>query len=276
MQVVTREITPEFARKLLENNRANRPVDRATVSRYAVDMRAGRWRHTHQGFCVGKDDTLVDGQHRCLAIIEAGVPITAQITYDDAVTSAMDVPLDEGRRRSVQDSYNLPSPLVYVARAFGRVCESSNTLTNQRVVDYAGVLEGVLDVLLIEGTSSVRKTLSAAAVRVGAMLHMVSKPLDVQVQVAKQYRALVLQDFANMTPSVCSLYRVLVGTGARGDSTALHRAYIAFDPARPGRERITLRDPAKVASEIRAKARELLSPLFAARGLPPIPGAEGF
>jgi len=73
-------ITPEIAKKMLEVNRHNRTINYRRVVMYARDMRAGKWLLTHQGIAFGEDGDLLDGQHRLLAVIEAGVPVRFTIT----------------------------------------------------------------------------------------------------------------------------------------------------------------------------------------------------
>lgn len=94
-------VTPELATKWLEGNTHNRPVRDSVVLRYAADMKAGRWKQTHQGIAMDENGTLIDGQHRLFAVIEAGVPVLMQVTYNlpmDAQTV-----VDDNVRRSVVD-----------------------------------------------------------------------------------------------------------------------------------------------------------------------------
>ena len=73
-------VTPEMAAEWLKNNRLNRPVDRAAVTRLADAIRGGRWMLTHQGPALGADGSLLDGQHRLLAIIAAGIAVPMLVT----------------------------------------------------------------------------------------------------------------------------------------------------------------------------------------------------
>lgn len=69
-------VTPAMATKWLEEgNTHNRKVRDSVVMRYAADMKAGRWKQTHQGIAFNGDGTLLDGQHRLFAIIEADTEV---------------------------------------------------------------------------------------------------------------------------------------------------------------------------------------------------------
>lgn len=54
-------ITPKKARELLKLNTRNRKLSKALVSKYAGDMRAGRWPYNGDPIRVSKDGVLLDG-----------------------------------------------------------------------------------------------------------------------------------------------------------------------------------------------------------------------
>ncbi len=94
-------VTPELATKWLEGNTHNRKVRDSVVARYASDMKNGRWRQTHQGIAFDEDATLIDGQHRLFAVIEAETNVLMQVTYGLPLDSQKVV--DDGLARTVVD-----------------------------------------------------------------------------------------------------------------------------------------------------------------------------
>src|SRR5690242_4011344 len=68
-------ITPAIAEAYLAKNEINRTVRKAAVSAYARDMANGDWITTGEAIQFDWFDRMIDGQHRLLAIIEAGVSI---------------------------------------------------------------------------------------------------------------------------------------------------------------------------------------------------------
>jgi hypothetical protein len=64
-------ITPEIAASYLTNNRCNRPISWKLVSEFALLMSRNQWPLTHQGIAFASDRSMIDGQKRCLACIEA-------------------------------------------------------------------------------------------------------------------------------------------------------------------------------------------------------------
>lgn len=93
-------ITPEIAREMLKCNTRNLPVRNSHVDYLASEMAAGRWQLTHQGIAFD-GDTLVDGQHRLLAVVQSGVTVQAWVFGDVPLT--VQALVDKGRIRSVAD-----------------------------------------------------------------------------------------------------------------------------------------------------------------------------
>lgn len=94
-------VTPEMATKWLEGNTHNRTVRDSVVQRYAADMKAGRWKQSHQGIAFDEEGTLIDGQHRLYAIIYAETGVLIQVTYGLPIETQRVI--DDGLKRSVVD-----------------------------------------------------------------------------------------------------------------------------------------------------------------------------
>jgi hypothetical protein len=94
-------VTPARAAELLAANTTNRPLSRATVRTFADAMRRGEWLVTHQGIAFDVNGTLVDGQHRLAAVIEADRPVELTV-FTEVADGTFDV-LDIGKRRTAAD-----------------------------------------------------------------------------------------------------------------------------------------------------------------------------
>lgn len=90
-------ITPEIAKAYLAKNVNNRKPSDKTVSMYAREMKFNKWQLTHQGLALDENGDLLDGQHRLLAVIEAGMPIQMVVSRNVPRSTFMFV--DNGRRR---------------------------------------------------------------------------------------------------------------------------------------------------------------------------------
>lgn len=79
-------LTPETAKKFLDNNYAgNRRINERWVNCLAADMTAGRWSEEASKLnpiCVGVDGTLLNGQHRCAAVVMTGQPVRTWVEYE--------------------------------------------------------------------------------------------------------------------------------------------------------------------------------------------------
>lgn len=131
-------VTPEMARLWLKNNFRNRPVKEDVVKAYARDMQNGCWVFTHQGVAFNDRDELIDGQHRLMAIVMAGVPIRMMVTFglpskiDGKEATTMDA-VDRGATRSVADQLRIQhgfeqgGTIAQMAVALGSLCFGERT-----------------------------------------------------------------------------------------------------------------------------------------------------
>ena len=80
-------LTPELAQQYLDKNyENNRNINWTHVEKIASDIKRGSWNEDISQFngaiCIAKDGTMIDGQHRCWAVIHANEPINTWIQYD--------------------------------------------------------------------------------------------------------------------------------------------------------------------------------------------------
>jgi hypothetical protein len=120
---VMREFTPDFAAELIKNTpKLQRNVSQSIVSRYAADMLAGRWRTTGDPIRLTPSLELLDGQHRCHAVVKADVvlrDVVLEILHDERAFEA----IDQGKSRNLRDIVKMsggiaPEPTVMAAIIF--------------------------------------------------------------------------------------------------------------------------------------------------------------
>jgi hypothetical protein len=102
-EVVT--ITPQEATNWLRANEHNRPVRKGHVNFLANEMKAGNWQINGQAIVIADNEQVLDGQHRLLAIIEAGQPIKTLVVY--GITPEAFSTIDTGAVRSGSDALYL-------------------------------------------------------------------------------------------------------------------------------------------------------------------------
>lgn len=94
-------ITVAQAKEYLERAAPNRPLSEAVALKYADDIRNDRWTNNGEGVIIGLSGRLLDGQHRCRAIILAQKPIAALVVR--GVPDKAFETMGFGRPRSLKD-----------------------------------------------------------------------------------------------------------------------------------------------------------------------------
>jgi len=94
-------IDPAGAEELLGHNINNRGVKRRVVMTYADDMSKGRWQLAGAPIVLAEDGTLLDGQHRLLAVIESGRTIEFLLVH--GVKRDVQPVIDTGAKRTFGD-----------------------------------------------------------------------------------------------------------------------------------------------------------------------------
>lgn len=99
-------ITPERAQELLASNTHNRPIRPARINSYADEMGAGLWKLTGETIKIAADGTIIDGQHRLLACLQAGEAFDAYVVtgLDRQVFAVIDNPLPRHAKDAIQVS----------------------------------------------------------------------------------------------------------------------------------------------------------------------------
>lgn len=128
------EISPEMARAWLDRGGINRKPSARLVARIAAAIRRGEWILTGDSIKLDDQQRVVDGQHRLLGIIEAGISVTSLVVRNVA-NEAQDV-IDTGRSRQANDVLAMhgyvsttalasTAKLLMLLERFGRINVSS-------------------------------------------------------------------------------------------------------------------------------------------------------
>lgn len=109
------EITPAAARRLLEKNENNRPVQQNVVNNIARDITEGRWAMNGESIIVADEGFLNDGQHRLWAIVEADMPVRSIVVW--GVSRDTRITVDTGRARTTGELLHMTGVLNATACA---------------------------------------------------------------------------------------------------------------------------------------------------------------
>lgn len=118
-------VTPELAKRWLKKNTNNRRMRPLSVEKIAADIKAGGWIENHQAIAFNCDGTLIDGQHRLAAIVEAGVSIRS-VVIRGVKKEALGV-IDDHAKRSLCDAIRLVDGESISNRAASTVLTMKNS-----------------------------------------------------------------------------------------------------------------------------------------------------
>jgi hypothetical protein len=251
MSAAVEMITPSAAKAMLANNTGNRKPSLGAVAQMAADMKTGHWRLTHQGIALAPDGRLLDGQHRLMAVVEAGASLPMMVfrNVDPAAFSA----IDRGRVRSLRDVLGIDGRLLEPCNFIARLHGITNVQAHhaQAVLDGCGM--AVLE--LVTKAGSVARGRTAAPIKAAAALRLMQGHGAYAIQ---QWCALVNLQFGDMTPAIQALLRQITDEarvrGSGGSSVQYDRAvraWMAFDPARANVSKIQVKDIDRHLNEMR-------------------------
>lgn len=99
------DVTPELAHEWLGYNTHNRRLRARVVNAYAADIANGDWRWNGESIKFAVDGTLLDGQHRLAAVIEADRDV--QMLVIRGLPNETQETMDGGAKRKFSDVLNL-------------------------------------------------------------------------------------------------------------------------------------------------------------------------
>jgi hypothetical protein len=98
-------ITPELARQWADLNTRNRKVRYARVALLARDMASGKWILNGETIKIATDGTILDGQHRLYACIQAEVPFRTVVIR--GLPAEVQDTIDTGLTRRMADQFTI-------------------------------------------------------------------------------------------------------------------------------------------------------------------------
>lgn len=98
-------LTPELAKIFINSQENNRRVYLHDIKRLEYSIENNEYVLNPQPICLDKNNRLIDGQHRCMAVIQTkkNIPVILAINVDRGTLLYMDI----GRKRSLVDTFTL-------------------------------------------------------------------------------------------------------------------------------------------------------------------------
>lgn len=175
------KLTPELAEQLWNRNRVNRKFKERIATRYAKEMKEGRWKLNGETIIFDTEGRCVQGQHRLYAVMKSQSTIWVYMVFD--VDPAAFMTMDSGARRSAADQLgimghvnttNLASAAALLHRyQTHRVC-SNDILPNTLCIDVVERCPGIVDSVQATNKLHIRK----AKPSVVAVTHYVTNQIS--------------------------------------------------------------------------------------------------
>jgi hypothetical protein len=106
MKTEIKKITPPIAKSLLKKNNMNRVINEQRVNEYARLMTGGLWKEdTGESIKMSVDNSILDGQHRLLAVIKSGVSLNFLFVLE--LEKEIFTVLDTGVNRTSGDIFHI-------------------------------------------------------------------------------------------------------------------------------------------------------------------------
>lgn len=131
-------LTPEVAAELLTKVLPRqRKVRKGNVATMIADIKEGRWKFNGEPIIIDASGHMIDGQHRCHACVDSGIPIDVLIISGIPETVGVYESIDNGVIRTGHDALkdvvvnalNVSTVLNYLHRyhAYGRISPSAGS-----------------------------------------------------------------------------------------------------------------------------------------------------
>lgn len=105
MQTSIIQVTPQLAKVWLSLNDRNRKINPKAVTDYARQMTTGKWLSNGESIKRAHNGQLLDGQHRLMAVIEAGVEV--EMLVIEGLEPEIQDTVDAGRKRTASDQLSM-------------------------------------------------------------------------------------------------------------------------------------------------------------------------
>lgn len=105
MKATQTTLTPALAQALLNKNPNNRRLSEQRATQLANAIRRGEWQLNGESVIVAEDGALLDGQHRCRAVVIAEMAIPVILV--EGVPSKAFTTIDIGEKRSVGQIFQM-------------------------------------------------------------------------------------------------------------------------------------------------------------------------
>lgn len=252
------KLTPAGALELLKKNTNNRPIRPTKVAALVAMFQRREYKPTHQGIAFDVNGTLLDGQHRLLALSQMPDTFSVMMNVTRGLPPETFEVIDTlTTPRSASDVLHVPAGIVAVARFIvGRLMDQAkiSAMTPIYLKPYVELLDPYY-ATLVDYSPTITKTWSASSVRAAAILRMMEgRDRD---YILLQYHALNHFEVDDMSRIVKALVRQVDRRTVNTQSLDMFaRCFRAFDERKAKLDTIQLSSLDSVLEEARQIVRK--------------------
>lgn len=190
-------VTPEMAKLWLSKNIIkNRNISKKRVSKYANEMKLGRWYPgSTQSIVLNDKGELMDGQHRLTALIKANMSIIMNVWFNADEAEFMHI--DTGMARNVATSTGIPRRFTSLYNCMLNIAIDSSSHSAFDIVKLDSYFHELTDEFLIY-CPKVTQYFSSSPVKVAAVATIVTQ--GNKKHVFNIYKSVVTGRIKNASP----------------------------------------------------------------------------
>lgn len=167
LQAEVATITPVLAEQYLAKNTHNRGTKLTNLKKVARALENGEWKLNGEAIKIATDGTILDGQHRLLAIASTGIPMTTLIIRGLAKESQET--MDGGSPRAANDVLKLRGePNSVILAAVAKKIAAYNAYGLKPAINNHGIVTTAEITSVVDSTPGIRE-LAMRAKKVASM-----------------------------------------------------------------------------------------------------------
>lgn len=240
-------ISPKQAQAWLDGKGNNRRLNPRHITYLANEIKAGRWRLTHQGIAFSDDGCLIDGQHRLAAIVESQIATKMMVTFEMPIGNFAII--DRGMPRNMETIIGIPRIFTQSYMFMLQLAIRNSMRQSPDDVYQLHKHFGHIALSLQNATNSSIRYFSAAPVRSAAIVTMAGAEDQSNKYVLNTYHDLVLQNLRPLPPIALALIKAYnrapknnSNSGFTMRTETYMKARYIFDLSNAGFDKIEIRD----------------------------------
>ena len=262
MKIVTVRVTPKMASEWLKKNKENRHVRPYYVNMLSDSMMRGEWTLSHQPIAISTKGSLLDGQHRLMALVKSGMTLDMSVAtdVDEKTYDTMDI----GIKRSMSDIFGEDPYNMNTVNRICRVLFGYRFTPRESEPVYNKFIKPIRELTALHTKSNPK--FFSSPIKTGAIAAILAG--EDKDYVYESFKNFANFDAAKLPKVLLMLGKQIMGVGS-GSATASHkiavnqsqlivRSFTAFHKATANYDRLTVKDPSVKMDEIRDLYRKAM------------------